>query len=1140
MPDEGREGATPDEDPDEEATPESLMSRAERAIDSYDFPRARAALERAAAASDGAPGPAAALLALLVETLGDDAGALASEAWLSPAALATPKVRGLLALAAARSGDEERALGLVRGAGDGHAAAVFAALAAAAIGRGDADAAAGHLEQTRRRDPAHPAIAGLGGELARVRAAARGPAEAEVLALASAGRDDEAEKKADFVLARWPESEAARRTLRAIEERRRHAEVQRLAAEGEAAFEAGDTAAALAWLGQAAAAARGPEREAIEHRAREIEATARARREAEAVERTSALLGAPDAKEGLAAYLELDEALRRRVRARATGGAVERLEAARGAPRARVEAVLALGEALTLAAADPEAALALLGPHLAALERVPEARQIARQAEARRAARRATRAREDVRAARAAFTAGDAAEATRRLHDAILRDLPAGERAEAAALRAEAARVVEKERRAAEVGRLRAAGQMFEARALAEELAAGAAGEERARWEAERRAIQAEIQAAFRVEVDDEPRPFDPRSDPSGRTTFGAPMRWLTADGATLVLAEGYDRWVQVSVIDHARMTVRAVVALRTPDAVGNVMVEVIGETAWLVGERGGLLALRIETWDVVLFRSAQELNPRHGTVNAFALPAGEGSPSPRYFWAFPCNENNFVQDTRVIDLEHRRAVRELPDVMRLVSLAGARAPRVCCLRLDELLLCEERGAPLRREVLSPAGATPMSVALHPDGHGLVVLIQTQRGLAWVEVPFEGPAREPRHIAGSDGTIEATIACVLDAGFVAVLFDKEGGTSELLALRAGPGGLEPLYRQPVADTAFLAQDAGARRLVLYDSTAAHVVVADIGPAPLELPVPPPDPTRWIGDLIELGDCLRPLPRREAEARAIKDELLGMPQDVVTRWTDRYLRRHGGDPGRMAEAVLALEAVSLAGESSAMRLRLKLQETHPDHPEVRLLRADHLARAGRWREAADLLSGLPGAAFGDDHAHARHCHHLLALAALHHRDFERARAMHDGALAHAGPCDLGALGDLLTPISAGSPGAPALAQLVAILRAADACLARDDGRGALTALADGRLRVHEEVQIAARRADAFLRVEPVTRRERFEKIMALARLVERHGEKRPSRREELAIPGATWDEARLDAVTERARAWLLGFPLDSTP
>ena len=90
--------------PSSEASPDSLLRRADDAVASYDFVRARDHQEHAVAVTGGAAEPAAALLMLLVETLGDDAGAVALQPSLSRSALAHPDVRALLALATARSG----------------------------------------------------------------------------------------------------------------------------------------------------------------------------------------------------------------------------------------------------------------------------------------------------------------------------------------------------------------------------------------------------------------------------------------------------------------------------------------------------------------------------------------------------------------------------------------------------------------------------------------------------------------------------------------------------------------------------------------------------------------------------------------------------------------------------------------------------------------------------------------------------------------------------------------------------------------------------------------------------------------------------------------------------------------------------
>jgi len=74
----------------------------------------------------------------------------------------------------------------------------------------------------------------------------------------------------------------------------------------------------------------------------------------------------------------------------------------------------------------------------------------------------------------------------------------------------------------------------------------------------------------------------------------------------------------------------------------------------------------------------------------------------------------------------------------------------------------------------------------------------------------------------------------------------------------------------------------------------------------------------------------------------------------------------------------------------------------------------------------------------------------------------------------------------------------------------------------------------DVQLFARLAEGHLQQTEASRRERFQKIMALAQFVEAHEQKNPEKRREMPIPGGTWGSGRLDEVAERARAWLDGL------
>ena len=986
------------------------------------------------------------------------------------------------------------------------------------------------------------ALAGLGAEIARVRAAERGPIEAELGALVAAGRDAEAEKKAGEALARWPESEAARRALRAVEDRRRHAEAERLAAEADAALAEGDTAEARGRLARALTAARGAEREVLERRLRAVEAAERAAREALSVARVAGLLAAADPGEGLLAYLDLDERLRARARERADQDAVRWLDlTGRGAPHARVDAVLALMAAhADLANGDVEGALATLGPHLGTLERVPAAKLLAREAEAGAAARRAARAKETVVAARASLAGGASAEALRRLDEATLRDLPEADRKAVAALRAEAAAAVTRADRIERLGHLRATGKLFEARRIAEDLAADADDPARDHWQAERRSVQAAIQQDLRVEVDEERTPFDDKSGLNGLISQWDATRCLASDGRSLVMADSRGRWVVVHVIDVVDRTVRTRVVLRAPEPTGGVIAEVTGDTLWLLGVRGGLLALSMESWEVKLYRPCAEVLPPDTVTSSAVFPVGEGPADPRFLWIEPFAAG-WSHSAHVIDLEQRSPGRGVPEARRVSTLSGAREPRVVCFRDEALILYEDRGVAVSGGRIEVAGATPVAAALHPDGQSLVVLVKIRstpghaRGFAWVVVPEGGPPGPLHPIEGADAATAARLVRAGDAGIVVIQFNNLAGGSELLALGVSPDGLAPLYRVPVSRHVVLVQDGRGRKLYALECPLRRLAVAELSTTPPELPSWPLPTRIWIDNVLDLVSCVNYKASDLAALGELGVKVANMAPSARAKLLRNYQREPSPTSAYGFSIVTSLEELGVpAFREEAGRLLAWLFEKFPLDPEARLQHANRLARAGRWADVEALFE----ASVDNAGPRGAHFYHLLALAALHAGDADRARARLAEARALFAPalCSLHVLEELLAPPpDPPDPDfeAPSLAQLAEDARAADRCFARDDTSGALAALSRGAYWTYGEVQLFARIAEGHLRWTPRNKRERFEKIAALAQFVDAHEVKDPEARREMPIPGGTWERERLDEVAEKARAWLDG-------
>src|SRR5262249_40203844 len=123
------------------------------------------------------------------------------------------------------------------------------------------------LAELVARNPAHPGLPGAREKLSALRAAERRPYEE---ALASASEDEEIDRLARELLARWPESSTARRALSDLEARRRRASIERLLSDAATAEARGEPSLALERLRQAHALDPGSERVSSELRRLEL------------------------------------------------------------------------------------------------------------------------------------------------------------------------------------------------------------------------------------------------------------------------------------------------------------------------------------------------------------------------------------------------------------------------------------------------------------------------------------------------------------------------------------------------------------------------------------------------------------------------------------------------------------------------------------------------------------------------------------------------------------------------------------------------------------------------------------------------------------------------------------------------------
>lgn len=1116
---------------------DDLLHRAEAAIVAYDYDQARADLEEALASSGGATAPAGALLSLLVDTLGADADALALEGSLSAAALGDRGVRGALALAAARTGEEAIALTHVRGADPTRSAEVFTALAAAALRDGDTGRAAEHLAEARRSDPTSPGLAAVAEELGRARAAARAPAEAELARVFEAGLDSEASRQAQAVLARWPDSAPARRILREIEGRRRHEEARKKAAEAEDALTRGDAAIALTLFRHALAALpAGPEAEAIEARCAAVEAALHRQRAEASVAEACRKLDGPDRAAALLVYLQMDAELRAHVRELRPMDELRWLEAsAANRDRARVDAVLALVQAREVLEAAPDRALDLLAQHRAALETVHDAKRTAQEATARSRDVRTARARGEVAAARAAFDAGDMHRVVERLGDPVVRDLPGDEQEAAIALRARAAASAARQHRLDAVARMRAAGRPLEARDAVLSLLASEPRDEQARWQAEHDALTVEIQRTFEVELDETPCAVGALSVPSFYPDMDPVHQWLTRDGRTLVLGEAHDHRVFVRLFDVEGACVRATVALRTPDRMGRLTTVVDGDELWLLGDSGAVLRIGMKDWHVRSFHGAAELGLDNSVIEQAALgtPAG----NQRHLWLLS-GEAHRGEKLRIVDMERRRVVRESADAWSIVPLTGLDEPRMACVHRTSIVLYNGRGAALPGGQISSTENVP-DVAAHPSGSGIVLLTMREKWeatgpLCWQEISFTsgGALDVPRastEIEGSYGESPHMIASARDSGIVAVTFHSERG-GELLALFSSGGALSPIYRVPAPPDVVLVQDAQGRRVCAVCSHMEGIDVVELGAAAPVLPPRPERPVFPFPTPYDLVVCSRPAGERGDRILALSRSLNEMDGSQVGRWVRERRQRFADRPIDLLDTFHALDLGAPYQRSELDGYLAWLFMALGDHPEARLLRAQRHAGDGRWSDALAAVSEIDASSL--EKSLRKHLHHVTAVVAGYAGS---SRTVRD-ALAHAdeedGKCDLcfveqiALAGDDPPPDSSNRT-----AQLARAVLRAEEVLAAGDHAGVIALLDSVSVHWAGEVQSLARLAEAYLHTEPPDRLAHFRKLAALGRFLDAERIGSPSIRHELPLGDAFWSVARIKDLCMRVRACL---------
>jgi hypothetical protein len=1127
-----------------------LLRAGQEAVEAYDYELARAHFVQALDQPDADADVAVALLSLFVDHLAADEDALALEDRLPASVRGRVEVRQLLALAAARTGDRARALRLLKAPHGGRVVEAFVALARAALEAGDLAAAAADVAEVRTRDPAHHELPGLAQGLAGRRAAERQPKEAELSRLLGEGRVEEAEACGRRLLAQWPDSKVGRQAMQAIEELRRAATATRLVTAASEALARGELGQARSWIDQARAAGAPSELTVpLQRRLDEAEEAERVRVERAEVEKVVALLGGADPEAGLLAYLALSLPQRARAREHVplprlgwlAEIAVEPVSGARA--RAAVLAVAALERASAIVAAEPQAALDLLTAQGKILQGVGRGAEITREAHARLDVLRREIACRRLDLARALFEEGDVPRAEVVLGEVILGDLPERDRALAEELEARLARERDRRRLLERFEKARRDGEIIVARDHAGLLADRAEGEEKARWTAIQGELEAEISRAFRLRVDTTPVPFTSLRELDLSVDNGV-QRALLPGGRELLLVDTHGVWVFLRVIDLASRTIRARVLLRTPQPIGLMLLELRSDRLMLIGNHGTLLVLCLPAWTVHLYAERLGLASGDEFFHAVAIV-----PGTVFLWGAirPTRGRRWI--VRVIDLTCGRVVRELREAVAYVALhaiAGLTEPLMALVTHQEeaLYLYDARGQLLERGKYDLA-VVPEGITATPEGDRLFVVLGRRKAQdmlrrtpsSWCTL-VPGAAPSPEVSLAFLGEVAIAAATDRVGGLIYLRCESLDSRRQLLGVRltaSEPPALEVCFHAHLPGRNMLLEAWGGGPVTALASHEDSIEVAELGATAPDFRPGPLAGRLRMGILVGFGAwCHNPGGAQDAAIQALAATLKGESQALRMRRVTAAQFEDSVE--RLVELGLAFRRIN--EEKHARKILSWALKQFPDHPELRVQQARFAANTWSWPRVHELLAGIDLSPLDD--WRAKHALHLLGAALLFlGRHAEALPLFRRGAACAEGRCNLEASLSLAIPLAdeASAPEAAAwtpdqvfLREILRAVTAADACLAEGDAAGALQALDCLAVAEAHEVQSLARRAEATLRLGDPGEARRFEAAFALASFCGAHAEKEPYERQELPLIGL-WDEARLDALAERASRWL---------
>lgn len=993
-----------------------------QAIDTYDYDLARTVLTDAFERSHGGAAAARALFSLMVDILGVDQEAIALGERLSDEALASPDVRHLLALAAARSGDRNRARAHLPWLEGAAAADVLIILAEASLASNDLDEATQLGDEARSHAPAHPKLQELARRISRSRENKRRPLEEEIELFLAEGALDEARRLAEHTLSRFPDSTVARRALRASLEQEGTQEVERLLAEAEKALSLGDLRAVQSAV-YAAQKTLGnlPSNEARNLRLSAIESEVAGRELDSKVREALGELGGNDLRMGLTRYTTLSAEARRMVREARKWEILDDLEILLERRVNRddaVNAIIALGEASERADASPEDALQALATHERVLAGLGTASRVATQIRLRIQEKRRRRNSDVLTLARAALDRGDTAIALELLGELRPREMEQDDREVVDELRASAQRMIEIRSMEALYSRLMQGGDPLGAREVAERLLARASDAELLIRNIQLKSADQAVHREFGVWVLRSDNDAATEQEVRNAVELGVPLSltactndtlpWLDTKGRSVIVVECCNRWIFGHEIDLELSRVRSRAVIRAPEPMENVTTTVTPEKSIVItSESGATIEISLKNWEPRLWRPTTDIIGSEELVGAMKL-----APGGRFAWIHQVPHRRPSQGrTRVLDLGRRRVVRDLATGWSFKPVFGSVESLMVHLKTNATLsLHHPGGAPVDGSNVAFPWILRCSLS-HPNSGKLLAFVG-QRGapdttFGFTEQGDTGDFSKPIWLDAAAPTRRWACATSLahQASFLVTYGEGDSVWLHTFRPRHLDGTVERVHKTRAPTFAWLAHDFSSENVVALVPDYERLHIVPLGGEPPEFPPCTQDPE--YNELIDgIHLCSSNHVTQEFSEQSVT--IHAMTEREATTWMHNQFSMFGSDYAKLIDVY---ELLRLASKPQVAGQLLDLMKTsRPSDPNVAFLQVEPHVSAKRWSAVCKLLDNKDLRAI--DARRRQHAHHLLGLALFQTGQVERALMILEQGCKIEGTCRISTLLDIM--------------------------------------------------------------------------------------------------------------------------------